>query len=38
MAAVNALTADGLFIRQSQAFFDLLNQLAEAADHARHGR
>ncbi len=38
MAALNALTADGLFIGQSQAFFDLLNQLAEAADHARHGR
>ena len=38
MAALNALTADGLFIGQSQAFFDLLNQLAEAADHSRHGR
>jgi hypothetical protein len=38
MAAVNALTADGLFIGQSQAFFNLLNQLAQAADHARHGR
>jgi hypothetical protein len=37
MAALNALTADGLFIGQSQAFFDLLNQLAQAADHARHG-
>jgi hypothetical protein len=37
-AAVNALTADGLFIGQSQQFFDLLNQLAQAADHARHGR
>ena len=38
MAALNALTADGLFIGQSQAFFALLNQLARAADHARHGR
>jgi hypothetical protein len=38
MAAVNALTADGLFIGQSPAFFNLLNQLAQAADHARHGR
>jgi hypothetical protein len=37
MAAVNALTADGLFIGQSQAFSTLLNQLAQAADHARHG-
>jgi hypothetical protein len=37
-AAVNALTADGLFIGQSQQFFTLLNQLAQAADHARHGR
>ena len=37
MGAVNALTADGLFIGQSQTFFTLLNQLAQAADHARHG-
>jgi len=37
MGAVNALTADGLFIGQSQAFFNLLNQLAQAADHARQG-
>ena len=37
-AALNALTADGLFIGQSPAFFALLNQLAQAADHARHGR
>jgi hypothetical protein len=37
IAAVNALTADGLFIGQSQTFFTLLNQLAQAADHARHG-
>src|SRR5258708_6575197 len=36
MAALNSLTADGLFIGQSQAFFTLLNQLAQAADHARH--
>jgi hypothetical protein len=28
-AALNALTADGLFIGQSQAFFDLLSQLAQ---------
>jgi len=38
MAALNSLTADGLFIGQSQAFFTLLTQLAQAADHARHGR
>jgi hypothetical protein len=37
MGAVNALTADGLFIGQTQAFSTLLNQLAQAADHARHG-
>jgi len=37
MAALNALTADGLFIGQPQAFFDLLTQLAQAADAARHG-
>jgi Divergent InlB B-repeat domain len=37
MAALNALIADGLFIGQSQAFFDLLTQLAQAADAARHG-
>jgi len=37
MGAVNALTTDGLFIGQSQAFFNLLNQLAQAADHARKG-
>ena len=36
-AARNALTADGLFIGQPPAFFALLTQLAEAADHARHG-
>jgi len=38
MAAVNALTADGLFIGQTPEFFALLTELAEAADHARHGR
>jgi len=37
MGALNALTADGLFIGQTPAFFALLTQLAEAADHARHG-
>jgi hypothetical protein len=31
------LNADGLFIGQSPDFFDVLNQLAQAADHARHG-
>jgi len=38
MGALNALTADGLFIGQTPAFFALLTELAEAADHARHGR
>jgi hypothetical protein len=37
MGALNALTADGLFIGQSPAFFALLSQLAQAADHARQG-
>jgi hypothetical protein len=37
MAALNALTADGLFIGQSPAFFALLTQLAQAADAARRG-
>ena len=37
VAALNSLTADGLFIGQSPEFFAVLNQLAEAADHARHG-
>src|SRR5438132_5793091 len=37
MAALNALTADGLFIGQTPAFFALITGLAEAADHARHG-
>jgi len=35
MGAVKALRADGLFIGQSQAFFDLLRELAEEADAAR---
>ena len=35
MAAVNALTADGLFIGQPPAFFTLLNQLAQEADAAK---
>ena len=37
MGTVRAFTADGLFIGQSPDFFDVLNQLAQAADHARHG-
>src|SRR6476646_5366885 len=37
MAALNSLTADGLFIGQTPAFFALLTELARAADHARHG-
>jgi hypothetical protein len=37
MGALNALTADGLFIGQTPEFFALLTQLAQAADHARHG-
>ena len=37
MAALNSLTADGLFIGQTPAFFALLTDLAQAADHARHG-
>ncbi len=35
MGAVKALTADGLFIGQSKAFFDLLSELAEEADAAK---
>ena len=34
--AVNALTADGLFIGQSPEFFTHLTRLAKAADTARH--
>ena len=35
MAALKALTADGLFIGQSQGFFDTLTDLAQQADAAR---
>jgi len=35
MGAVKALTADGLFIGQSQGFFDYVRELAEDADAAR---
>ena len=35
--AINDFIADGLFIGQPPAFFALLSQLIEAADHARHG-
>lgn len=38
MAAVQALTADGLFIGQSNEFFQMLNQLAHEADQARFGQ
>src|ERR1051326_2513329 len=38
MGVVQFLTDMGLFIGQSPAFFRLLHELAEAADHARHGR
>jgi hypothetical protein len=37
MGTVRAFTADGLFIGQPPEFFAVLNQLAQAADHARHG-
>jgi hypothetical protein len=37
MGAVNFLTAMGLFLGQSEAFFDVLKGLAEAADDARRG-
>jgi hypothetical protein len=37
MGAVKALTADGLFIGQSPAFFTLLQDLAAEADAARQG-
>ncbi|MBA3915432.1 MAG: ferritin-like domain-containing protein, partial [Acidobacteriales bacterium] len=36
--AVQALTADGLFIGQPQEFFDLLQQLAAEADAARRAK
>jgi hypothetical protein len=37
MGAVKALTADGLFIGQSQEFFNLLQELAKEADAAQRG-
>jgi hypothetical protein len=37
MAAANALTQSGLFIGQSNEFFELLMQLASEADDARRG-
>jgi hypothetical protein len=37
MGAVRAFTADGLFIGQPPEFSALLNELARAADAARHG-
>jgi hypothetical protein len=37
MGAVKALTADGLFIGQSEEFFRFLNSLAAAADAAQRG-
>jgi len=37
MGALKALTANGLFIGQSPAFFAVLQDLAQAADAARHG-
>jgi hypothetical protein len=37
MAAVQALTADGLFIGQSNEFFQLLQDLASEADAAQRG-
>ena len=37
MGAVQALTADGLFIGQSPQFFSALSELARAADAARRG-
>jgi len=38
MGVVSFLTAMGLFIGQPSAFFELLRDLAEDADKARHGR
>jgi hypothetical protein len=35
--ALNSLTASGLFLGQSPAFFNLMNDLARAADAARRG-
>ena len=38
VATVQAFTADGLFIGQSNEFFDMLSELAERADNAGSGR
>ena len=38
MGALTFLTNMGLFIGQSSAFFAYLTELAQAADHAHHGR
>jgi Ferritin-like domain len=38
MGALQFLTDMGLFIGQSPAFFAYMTELAQAADHARHGR
>jgi hypothetical protein len=38
MATLQFLTDMGLFIGQSPAFFAYMTELAQAADHARHGR
>jgi hypothetical protein len=38
MGALTFLTNMGLFIGQSPAFFAYMTELAQAADHARHGR
>jgi hypothetical protein len=35
MGAVTGLTADGLFIGQTQGFFEFLRDLAEDADEAK---
>jgi hypothetical protein len=37
MAAAGALTQDGLFVSQSQEFFEALRESAEDADEARRG-
>ena len=37
VATIKSFTADGLFIGQPQAFFALLNQMAQQADAARRG-
>jgi hypothetical protein len=37
MGALKALTANGLFIGQSKAFFSLLSELAAQADAAQRG-